>query len=87
MDYEDVQNESVTDVTENIDTQSIEENEDGIDLTDTSTNNENVEKEEVKTYTQAELDDIVNRRLNRQERKLTRDFEKNFKNMKKLKVY
>lgn len=72
--------EPVTDVTENTDAQSAEENEEGIELTDTTSNNE--EKEEVKTYTEEELEKIVNERVNsilptkieREKRKIDREY-------------
>lgn len=54
--------EPVTDVTENTETQSVEEIEEGIELTDTTSNIE--EKEEVKTYTEEDLERIVNERIN-----------------------
>lgn len=52
----------VTDVTENTEAQSVEENEEGIELTDTASNEE--EKKEVKTYTEEEFEKAVNDRLN-----------------------
>ena len=53
----------VTDVTENTEAQSVEENEDqGIELTDTASQEE--EKQEVKTYTAEEVEKMVNDRLN-----------------------
>ena len=62
MNEEYVQEEPVTEVTENTDAQSAEEVEEGIELTDTTT--EEVEKEEVKTYTDSDLEKIVNERIN-----------------------
>ena len=52
----------VTDVTENTEAQSVEENEEGIELTDTTSQEE--EKQEVKTYTAEEVEKMVNDRLN-----------------------
>lgn len=51
----------VTDVTENTEAQSVEELEEGIELTDTASNEE---KKEVKTYTEEEFEKAVNDRLN-----------------------
>ena len=62
MNEEYVQEEPVTEVTENTDAQSAEEVEEGIELTDTTSNEE--EKEEVKTYTEEDLEKIVNERIN-----------------------
>ena len=52
--------EPVTDVTENTETQSAEQFEEGIELTDTTSNEE---KKEVKSYTEEELEKIVNDRI------------------------
>lgn len=52
----------VTNVTENTEAQSVEENEEGIELTDTTSQEE--EKQEVKTYTAEEVEKIVNDRVN-----------------------
>ena len=52
--------EPVTDVTENTDTQAVEQFEEGIELTDT-TSNEGTK--EVKSYTEEELEKIVNDRI------------------------
>ncbi len=60
------ENNLVTDVTENVEEQTTEEIVSG--------GTENVETP--KTYTDAEVDEIVKRRLGRQERSLKRDFEK-----------
>ena len=73
--------EPVTEVTENTDAQPVEENEEGIELTDTTSNNE--EKESVKTYTEEDLERIVNERINdmlptkieREKRKLERKYQ------------
>ena len=54
--------EPVTDVTENTEAQPVEENEEGIELTDTTSNQE--ENESVKTYTDEDLERIVNERVN-----------------------
>ena len=53
--------EPVTNVTENTDAQTVEQNEEGIELTDTTSNEE---KKEVKNYTEEELEKIVNERVN-----------------------
>ena len=55
--------EPVTEVTENTEAQPVEENEEGIELTDTSSNNQE-ENESVKSYTDEDLERIVNERLN-----------------------
>ncbi len=52
----------VTDVTENTEAQSVEENEEGIELTDTTSQEE--EKKEVKNYTAEEIEKMVNDRVN-----------------------
>ena len=57
-----VQQEPVTDVTENTDAQTEEENEEGIELTDTASNQEG--NESVKTYTEDDLEKIINERVN-----------------------
>ena len=54
--------EPVTEVTENTDAQPVEENEEGIELTDTTSNQE--ENESVKTYTDEDLERIINERVN-----------------------
>ena len=51
----------VTDVTENTEAQSVEENEEGIELTDTALQEE---KKEVKNYTAEEVEKMVNDRIN-----------------------
>lgn len=61
MNEELVQNEPVTDVTENTDAQAVEEIGEGIELTDTASKEE---KKEVKTYTEEDLEKIVNERVN-----------------------
>ena len=71
-----------TNETENVDTQTTEEIGEGIDLTDTSetteTEEEKVEdeKEEVRTFTQEEVDEIVKRRLARKERDFQKELSK-----------
>lgn len=57
-----VQQEPVTDVTENTDAQPVEENEEGIELTDTTSSQEGTES--VKTYTEEDLERIINDRVN-----------------------
>lgn len=53
--------EPVTNVTENTDAQAVEENEEGIELTDTASKEET---KEVKTYTEEEFEKAVNDRIN-----------------------
>ena len=89
MNEEYVQEEPVTEVTENTDAQSVEEVEEGIELTDTSEGVEEDketietdEKEKVKTYTEDDLEKIVNERINsilpnkieRERRKIDREY-------------
>ena len=70
----------VTDVTENTEAQSVEQNEEGIELTDTTSQDE--EKKEVKTYTAEEVEQMVNDRINdilpkkieREKRKIERQY-------------
>lgn len=57
-----VQEEPVTEVTENTDAQTVEDIEEGIELTDTASKEE--EKEEVKTYTEEDFEKAVNDRIN-----------------------
>ena len=54
--------EPVADATENTDAQPVEENEEGIELTDTTP--EQGENEGVKTYTEEDLERLVNERVN-----------------------
>lgn len=61
MDEEMNVQEPVTNVTENTDAQAVEDIEEGIELTDTTSNEE---KKEVKTYTEEDLERIVNERVN-----------------------
>jgi hypothetical protein len=71
-----------TNEAENVDTQTTEENGEGIALTDTSEAAEvnetstDDEKEEVKTFTQEEVDAIVQKRLARKERDFQRELSK-----------
>lgn len=67
-----------TNETENVETQTTEENVDGIELTDTAETTEPVEEEktEVKTFTQEEVDAIVQKRLARKERDYQRELSK-----------
>ena len=72
-----------TNDTENVDTQTTEEIGEGIELTDTTEEVEEhketiepEEKEEVKTFTQEEVDEIVKRRLARKERDYQRELSK-----------
>ena len=79
---EDYIQEPVTEVTENTDAQPVEENEEGIELTDTTSNNE--EKEGVKTYTEEDLERLVNDKVNkilptkieREKKKMEKDYRK-----------
>ena len=71
--------EPVTDVTENTDAQAVEDIEEGIELTDTTSNEET---KEVKQYTDEEIEKIVNERVNnilptkieREKRKIEKDY-------------
>lgn len=71
--------EPVTDVTENTDAQAVEDVEEGIELTDTTSNEET---KEVKQYTDEEIERIVNERVNnilptkieREKRKIEKDY-------------
>lgn len=64
-----------TNDTENVDTQTTEELGEGIELTDTTDSIEE-EKEEVRTFTQDELDEIVRKRLARKEREFQKELSK-----------
>ena len=68
----------LTNESEKVDTQTTEENGEGIELTDTSdTEKDDVEgKEEVKSFTQEEVDAIVKKRLARKERDYQRELSK-----------
>lgn len=74
-----------TNDTENVDTQTTEEIGEGIELTDTSEAVENTEeeKEEVKSFTQEEVDAIVQKRLARKEREYQRELSK-YKNVENV---
>lgn len=72
----------VEETNENVETQTTEENVEGIELTDTS-DVKTEEKEEVKTYTQEELDKIVQTRLGRQKDKLEKDYQKSLAKYKR----
>lgn len=71
--------EPVTDVTENTDAQAVEQFEEGIELTDTASNEET---KEVKSYTDEELERIINERVNsilpnkieREKRRIEKDY-------------
>ncbi len=67
-----------TNETENVDTQTTEEIGEGIGETDTTETTDNVEeeKEEVKTFTQEEVDEIVKKRLARKERDFQKELSK-----------
>lgn len=74
-------NELVTEVTENVEEQTTEENVEGIELTDTAETVEPIveEKEEetpVRTYTDEEVDEILARKIARIESKLEKKYEK-----------
>lgn len=73
-----------TNESENVETQTTEENVEGIDLTDTTDADESTsdepEKEEVKTFTQEEVDEIVKKRLARKERDYQKELSK-YKNV------
>lgn len=73
--------EPVTDVTENTEAQTVENIEEGIELTDTTSNQEG--NESVKTYTEEDIERIVNERINdmlptkieREKRRLERKYQ------------
>jgi len=72
-----------TNETENVDTQTTEENGEGIELTDTTEEvgeneetTETDETEEVKTFTQEEVDEIVKKRLARKDREYQKELSK-----------
>lgn len=73
-------NELVTEVTENVEEQTTEENVEGIELTDTTEAEEIAEEKEevapVRTYTDEEVDDILARKIARIESKLEKKYEK-----------
>ncbi len=66
----------VTEVTENVEEQPTEEVVEGIELTDTTDPGDvtEEEKEEVRTYTDEDLDRIIARKLSKQEAKLRKEF-------------
>ena len=80
--------ELVTDVTENVEEQATEELVEGTteptteDVETTEEVSEEVE-EPVKKYTDADVDDIVNKKLYRQKQKMERDFEKQMSKYKR----
>lgn len=80
MEYE---NLVVEETNENVETQTTEENVEGIELTDTTEANNAEEKEEVKTYTQEEVESIIQTRLARQKDKLERRFNKDIAKYKR----
>lgn len=67
--------QTIEEVVENTETQTVEENVDGIELTDT-TEARAEETKEVKMLTQEEVEKMLERRLARQQEKLTKNFEK-----------
>lgn len=77
--FKNVQEEPVTEVTENTDGQTVEEIDGGIELTDTAPKEE---EKEVKKYAEEDLEKIVNDRINamlpkkieREKRKLEREY-------------
>lgn len=72
----------VEETNENVETQTTEENVEGIELTDTS-NTKVEEKEEVKTYTEQEVETMIQKRLARQKDKLERDYNKSLEKYKR----
>ena len=76
--------ELVTDVTENVEEQTTEEIVEGT-TEPTEETTEKVEEisEPVKTYTDAEVDEIVKKKLYRQEQKLNREFNKQLSSYKR----
>jgi hypothetical protein len=71
----------VEETNENVDTQTTEENVEGIELTDTPSNEETEEVD--KKYTQEEVDGIVEKRLARERAKLERDYNKELQRYKR----
>jgi hypothetical protein len=73
--------ELVTDVTENVEEQPTEEVVEG----NVEPTNEEIEQvsEPIKTYTDAEVDEIIKKKLYRQEQKLTREFNKQMSSYKR----
>ena len=85
MDEKKIQNGVAEEANENVDTLTTEENMEGIELTDTTSKEEENPKEEkeVKTYTEEEVqkmlsdkDSTIERRLARQKTKLEKDYKK-----------
>lgn len=74
-------NELVTNVTENVDELATEELVDG--GTEPTEEVEETSSEPVKTYTDAEVDEIVKKKLYRQEQKLNREFNKQLSSYKR----
>lgn len=76
-----------TNDTENVETQTTEENVEGIELTDTTDADESIsdepEKEEVKMFTQEDVDKIVKKRLARQEKDYQKELSK-YKNVESV---
>ena len=76
-----------TNESENVETQTTEENVEGIELTDTADADESIsdepEKEEVKMFTQEDVDKIVKKRLARQERDYQKELSK-YKNVESV---
>ena len=76
-----------TNDTENVETQTTKENVEGIELTDTADADESIsdepEKEEVKMFTQEDVDKIVKKRLARQERDYQKELSK-YKNVESV---
>ena len=76
-----------TNESENVETQTTEENVEGIELTDTTDADESIsdepEKEEVKMFTQEDVDKIVKKRLARQERDYQKELSK-YKNVENV---
>lgn len=76
-----------TNESENVETQTTEENMEGIELTDTTDADESIsdepEKEEVKMFTQEDVDKIVKKRLARQERDYQKELSK-YKNVENV---
>ena len=75
-------NELVTDVTENVEEQATEELVEGNTEPTEEIVSETVE-EPAKKYTDADVDDIVNKKLYRQKQKMERDFEKQMSKYKR----
>lgn len=68
----DLGTQGVTEVTENIDTQSIEQNAEGINLTD-STSGTPEGKTEVRMFTEEQVNEAVEKRLARERRRFEKD--------------